>query len=479
MTRASSTLGAGSALALLALTAAGCNEGSSGSAPPPAAASSPAAVRAEAQGAGLAALGAAGQGSAQVSANAVTSEDPALVELGKLLFFDPILSGNRTIACSTCHHPTTGTSDDLPLSIGEGGRGLGTQRVGSSGGAEVPRNSPAVFNLGDPSYRVAFWDGRLSRAADGSLLTPDPALNGLNPPRPGLVQALDGSLAAAQAMFPVTSFVEMRGQPGTNPVADAPSNEEVWRRLTIRLVGDGASEPGIAEYVQRFAAAYPGVARGELNFGHVARALAAFEVSVFRADETGLDRFLRGDDEALAAAELRGLQRFVEIGCADCHGGPALSDFEFHALCTPQLGPGKVGGDDTGRFLVTGLSQDRYAFRTPPLRNVAVAAPYFHAGSHRTLEGALRHHLDAIQSARDYDPEAELPPRYRGLLDRDPARQQERESALSGRLAPRFVSDSDLSDLIAFLRGGLSDERSLRADIAPNSVPSGLPVGGQ
>lgn len=83
--------------------------------------------------------------------------DASRVELGRLLFFDKLLSGNENISCATCHHSLTDTGDGLSLGVGEGGRGLGiTRDTGSDTDAiheRVPRNAPPVFNLGAREFR--------------------------------------------------------------------------------------------------------------------------------------------------------------------------------------------------------------------------------------------------------------------------------------------------------------------------------------
>ncbi|MGJ8556879.1 MAG: cytochrome c peroxidase, partial [Sulfitobacter geojensis] len=74
----------------------------------------------------------------------------AEASLGRLLFYDPLLSGNKNIACATCHHPAFGTSDGVPLAIGEGGVGLGPKRRSDPDHMpeeRIPRNAPALFNL--------------------------------------------------------------------------------------------------------------------------------------------------------------------------------------------------------------------------------------------------------------------------------------------------------------------------------------------
>lgn len=92
--------------------------------------------------------------------------DAGKVELGRLLFFDKILSGNFNVSCASSHHPLGATGDGLSLPVGEGGVGLGVTRnngVGSSAVHErVPRNAPPLFNLGVREFRVMFHDGRVA-----------------------------------------------------------------------------------------------------------------------------------------------------------------------------------------------------------------------------------------------------------------------------------------------------------------------------
>jgi cytochrome c peroxidase len=141
----------------------------------------------------------------------------AKVELGKALFYDKIISGNKNTSCATCHHPLAGTGDGLALPIGEGGKGLGVTRDTGSGDdavhERVPRNAPHVFNLGAKEFAVMFHDGRVT--ADNSQ-----ASGFASPAGVQLPLGLDNPLAV-QAMFPVTSATEMAGQTDENPVADA------------------------------------------------------------------------------------------------------------------------------------------------------------------------------------------------------------------------------------------------------------------
>ena len=98
-------------------------------------------------------------------ANAAFPEaNMAEISLGQLLFYDPIISGNRTVACATCHHPRFGTSDGVSLGLGDGATGLGPARAPDPENLpekRIPRNSPALFNLGATEFTTLFHDGRL------------------------------------------------------------------------------------------------------------------------------------------------------------------------------------------------------------------------------------------------------------------------------------------------------------------------------
>jgi len=142
--------------------------------------------------------------------------DMAEVQLGRLLFYDPILSGSKTVSCATCHHPKFGTSDGLSLGIGDGGDGLGPKRVWDPENPpeqRIGRNSPALFNLGATEFTTLFHDGRLE--ADPSRPS------GIRTPLGADMEQGFASVLAAQAMFPVLSGDEMAGHYSENPVAKA------------------------------------------------------------------------------------------------------------------------------------------------------------------------------------------------------------------------------------------------------------------
>lgn len=397
----------------------------------------------------------------------------AKVALGRALFFDPILSGNRNIACATCHHPREATADGLSLSIGEGGTGIGRARTTGTGASRVfervPRNSPALFNIGALEYTVFFHDGRVS-TKDGKLVTPA---------GDRLLAGLDNALAA-QALFPVTSAAEMAGQAGENPVADAAAAADlprVWQLLADRLRAN-------ATYREMFRDAF-GVVPGRITMAHAANAIAAFEDVTFRSAKSPFDRYLAGETGAMTPGAKRGMNLFYgNAGCSGCHSGAFQTDHKFHALGMPQIGPGKVhdgSAQDSGRALVTSDPADIYCFRTPSLRNVELTAPYGHAGAHPTLEGVIRHHLDPARALERWSPDGLIlpsDPRFAASdlkIMKDPAARR-RIAGAAEHLPVSRLGDDAIADLVAFLKSLTDPAMTDLAHVTPASVPSGLPV---
>jgi len=402
------------------------------------------------------------------------ADSPELTALGKALFFDKILSGNSNISCATCHNPTAGLGDNLPLSIGEGGSGASGARILASG-ATTARNAQHVFNTGLTGRHVMFWDGRVARdPATGALRTPEPGLNGPSPALANIAQEIDSALAA-QALFPLVSTVEMMGT--GNDVALAGGNAAAWAKIMERLVGSAnGTIGGIAEYRTLFRAAYPAVTNyDDFNIGHAARAIAAYQRTL-SGTNSPLDRFIAGDNSALTAQQKRGGMMFFNMaGCGACHNGPHLTDDRFHVVANPQLL--SSGSDDLGRYSVTLDPNDMYKFKTATLRNVEYNAPYTHSGAYATLEAVVAHYSNPARALDNYDP-TQLRADYAALVDADPARKAARLSALDQRLAaPLNLQSGQIQDIVAFLRA-LSDPAL--ADLSsetPLQSPSGLPVG--
>jgi cytochrome c peroxidase len=421
--------------------------------------------------------------------NAVSNKDfydkgkpnTAKVSLGKKLFFDKELSGNRNDSCATCHHALTDTGDGLSLPVGEGGRGLGVTRDTGSGSEavleRVPRNAPHIFNLGATQFDKMFHDGRVAVDATqpSGFATPagdDFPLNLEN-------------VLAAQAMFPVTSTTEMAGQYGENTIANAAADGNlagpggVWEQLAQRL-------QAIPEYVDLFISAFKDVKSAtDITYAHAANAIAAFEAAAWRADNSPFDQYLRGDKKAMSESALDGMELFYGIaGCSSCHSGVFQTDQSFHAIAMPQIGPGKgngvTGQEDYGRYNVTGDSADMFKFRTPTLRNVALTGPWGHDGVYNSLRAVVEHHLDPLKSLESYDPSQAVLPSRADLDELDFIVHNDWEArnaiAAANELNKVNLNKKQIEALMAFLHA-LTDPGSidLRNDV-PKSVPSGLPL---
>ena len=397
------------------------------------------------------------------------AQNPALVALGQALFFDKELSGNRDVACATCHSPSTAMGDGQSLAVGTGGSGVGPARVLGPGRAYVPRNAPTLLNaaLGLP---YAFWDGRIT-GFGGVFQTP--AGTALPAGLPNIL--------AAQAMFPVANRREMRGEAGDTDVLGK-ANElaqyadtqwtEIWRAVMLRLLA-------IPAYAAKFNAAFPGIPQSQLGFQHAATAIAAFETAALTRTDSPFDRYLKRDDQAMAAEAKRGaLLFFGKATCSSCHNGPQLGAGSFVDVGVPQLGPG-VGAElprDLGRGALPDNEFYRFAFRVAPLRNVELTAPYFHDGAFPTLEAVVRHYNDVPTSLTGFDTSQLAPdvrPTYHGDAGTVAAVLQQLDFRLQ---QPLKLTGTERAELVAFLKS-LTDPaaRNLSA-LVPATVPSGLPV---
>jgi cytochrome c peroxidase len=352
------------------------------------------------------------------------------IALGRLLFSDPILSGEKDVACATCHHPSLAFADGRQFSVGAGGAGLGPGRVASESritGLPIslePRNSPTVLNAAfnaDESGRashvgVQFWDGRVA----------------------GLEE---------QARVPITSRTEMAGDAYPAEVA----RDSVVARLR-----------GIAEYVRLFREAFPSEAKSlagpdVISMDTYGRAVAAYERELATRNSP-FDRYARGEDGALTGQQKLGLELFFTTArCASCHGGPMFSDFLFHVLGVPQEGEGKevLHADDTGREEHTLSPADRYAFRTPTLRNVALTAPYMHDGVLATLEDVVRFYDQGAAPRHPAVGDALVDPLVRDTIG---------------------LTDGEVSAIVQFLEALTDSGPALDPTLltVPASVPSGL-----
>lgn len=297
-------------------------------------------------------------------------------QLGELLFWDPILSGNQNVACASCHHPDHGWADGRAVSIGSDGIGLGPNRFGSQ---LTPLHSPTIINT----------------AFTGLTLQTD--VNSFE--AGGFFWDLRARTLEQQALEPIRSPVEMLGF--------GIQQDRIMEEVILRL-------QAIPEYVDLFEAAFDDP--DPISETNIAKALATFERKIITPN-TRFDRFLSGNSSAFSQQEIIGLNKFIDGGCARCHSGPMLSDNLLHE-----------------NDIVVG---DR-AVRTPTMRNLVMTSPFMHNGSVNSLSDAIGIYED------------------RGDL-------------------LVTLDEDDIGDIQAFLRTLSSND--VYSEI-PDSVPSGLPVGG-
>jgi cytochrome c peroxidase len=258
--------------------------------------------------------------------NPITKEK---VELGKMLYFEPRLSKSGTVSCNSCHNVMANGDDGRAVSVGIDGK---------KGG----RSAPTVWNSAFLS--VQFWDGRAK------------------------------------------SLEEQAKGPIENPIEMGASHALVVNRLKE-----------IDEYQKRFSKAFGG--QDPINIDNVAKAIATYERTLVTSNAP-FDRYLRGDKKALTKEQIEGMQKFQTTGCVACHSGPnfagpLLPEGSGFFMKFPTYPGSKYDKqykflDDKGRFDVTKSDPDKHMWRVPSLRNIANTAPYFHNGSVKTLDEAVR-----------------------------------------------------------------------------------------
>jgi cytochrome c peroxidase len=394
-------------------------------------------------------------------------EDP-LAQLGMMLFYTKGLGGQQDSACVTCHHPMLGGGDGLPMSIGVGAEDpdlLGPGRI-HPGGPLVPRNAPTTFNSGMWDA-VMFHDGRVESLGKTPLLNGDDGYGIRTPDRPlGYPDVNAGpNLAAAQSMFPVVSEEEMRGFDFGTEIGNTGEalNGRVRDLLAQIIGGYGEGGGGLSPngWPTEFRTALGSDAPVDelITYSSIALALGEYERSQVFVD-TPWRTYVAGNDDAMDEEEKHGaLLFFGEAACSTCHVGDFFTDEKFHVNAIPQIGIGKdsgmYGDDDWGRYLETGRSEDRYAFRTPTLLNVEVTGPYGHGGAYPTLEGIVRHHLEPQKAIEEYDFGAVDPSIRVANAERytQAALEQLHENRSNGIYSVRNVdlTDDQIGQIVAFL----------------------------
>lgn len=239
---------------------------------------------------------------------------PEKVELGRLLFFDPILSEQNDIACATCHHPDYGFADGLPTAVGRGGEGAGPQR---HGGTSLARNTPGLWNVNYAS--ILFWDGREESLEE-------------------------------QILVPLTHRDEMGASDEAALIAE---------------LGQ------IPEYAEQFQEAFD----DGLTLQNVQHALAAFQRTLV-SDNSPFDRYAAGNVNALTPQQRRGLALFRSgaTRCFECHVAPTFSSVSLRVIGVPSGDAGGGAVSDVvpeGAFKVPSLRN--IALTAPYMHNGSIA----------------------------------------------------------------------------------------------------------
>src|SRR5438128_8029546 len=365
--------------------------------------------------------------------------------LGKTLFWDEQLSSTRTVACGTCHFAANGGSDSRAIigsarSANPGADGLfGTADDVFASPGVISNNNDGTYNLSaiygfreqvtgrksrsyiDAGYSNSlFWDGRATQV--------------FTDPIGGAVVLPNGAALESQVLGPPVSSAEMEhAGRSRNDVAVRVANSKALALAPFIPTGLRDWISGRA-YRDLFEEAF---GTPEITPVRIALAIATFERTLY-SDRTPFDQNV-AQINPLSAAQTRGQGVFNQSRCNVCHAGSLFSDNQFHNIgVRPQF-------EDTGRFQVTGNTNNIGEFRTPSLRNVGLRGPYFHDGHFATLEEVV----DFYNRGGDFN----APNIDHNLI------------------RPLNLSPQQKSDVIAFLRGALTDPRVL-AGAAPFDRPT-------
>jgi cytochrome c peroxidase len=254
----------------------------------------------------------------------------------------------------------------------------------------------------------------------------------------------------------------------------------VWRIIEIRLQGN-------QNYVNAFKKAFPNEIKEkeDIKISHYANAISRYQRETFKSFDSPYDHYIAGDVDAMKESAKRGYEVFTTKGrCFECHTGNLFSDEKFYSLGFPQIGPGKGHGEngleDFGRAGITKVKSERYKFMTPTLRNIALSAPYGHAGTFESLKDVIKAHFHKDGGLSLITKENLRLPNVEGFRPHDfyvIGKRILRQKILSTRddRVP-MLTDKEVEDLVSFLHA-LTDLNCLDMNLViPKKVLSGLPV---
>jgi cytochrome c peroxidase len=352
-----------------------------------------------------------------------------IAQLGRELFFTTDLSGDKDVACVSCHHPALGGADALSLPVGVGAIdpnviGLGrahngetTQDSRADGGPNVERNSPTTFNIALYQQSM-FFDGRVQlisnkNSPNHSLINNNKS-NDIRTPD-SIFESPDTlagrNIVEAQARFPLVSLTEMRGVKQFIGYDNERVRQEIVNRLSLDNRGVNAFENAFVNHAEiKNNGSYKPKSDNPppIDFSKIAQALSEYQRSQVFVNNPWKS-YVAGNGNISVDAKLGAKLFFTAVendgaGCFKCHSGDFYTDEKFYNLAVPQIGRGKLSyGRDIGRYAVSRDINDRYAFRTPTLLNVTETAPYGHTGVFNTLEEIIKHHAEPSQSIQTFD----------------------------------------------------------------------------
>jgi cytochrome c peroxidase len=255
---------------------------------------------------------------------------PQEIDLGRYLFFDPLLSDDKLTSCASCHVPALGFSDGQPRSRGQGAIGIGKHR---RGGIDLSRAAPSLWNVG--FLPTLFWDARASSLEE-------------------------------QAEGPLFSAEEMNNNP--EQLLESLNNNASYKRLFTQAFHEIGSQKKSKD----------------ITLNQVTRALTAFQSSLISLNSP-YDRYAHGDKTALNDKEIQGhnIFRSFVARCTQCHTPPLFTNAEVAVIGAPEPDGRTL---DPGAQAIVGHKSLRGGFKVPTLRNIAKTAPYMHSGVFSTLD---------------------------------------------------------------------------------------------
>ncbi|MDO5571528.1 MAG: cytochrome c peroxidase [Bacteroidales bacterium] len=265
--------------------------------------------------------------------------DSSKVLLGEMLYHDTRLSADGSVSCASCHGIQTGGVDNKRYS-----EGINKQL----GGVNAPTVFNACFNF------VQFWDGRANTLAE-------------------------------QAGGPPLNPVEM-GSASFDEIVERLKADKDFDKMFTEIYAEGLSQHTITDAIEQYE-------------------------KTLVTPNSAFDKYLKGEKDALTAQEINGYKIFKDNKCATCHAGVNMGGLTYELMGVKdnyfakrqiKRNTGLTDGDN-GRFAQTKIERDRFRFKTPGLRNIALTAPYFHDGDIETLEEAILE-MGKNQSGKDLAP---------------------------------------------------------------------------